>query len=47
MLLSTGSVWNSKESKLLEKKEAKRLLNSLGIRTTLVQICFVDPLLFS
>ena len=44
MLLSNCAVCNSKYSKIFKEQEAKGLLSSLGIRTTLSQILLVGPL---
>ena len=38
MLLSKCSVCNRKKSKFLKEQEGKRLLSSLGLKTTLSQI---------
>ena len=46
MLLSKFSACNSRKLKFFEEQEARGLLSSLGIRTPLSQISFLDPLLF-
>ena len=46
MLLSKCSVCDSKKSKFLKEPEARRLLNSLEIRTPLSEITLLSPLLF-
>ena len=45
-LLSKCSVCNSKNSEFLKEEEARELLSSLGIRTSLSKIPLVGPLLF-
>ena len=45
MLLSKYSVGNSKKSKFLKEKEARGLLNNLGMKTPLTQIPLLGPLL--
>ena len=45
MILSKCSVCNSKKLKFLEEQEARGLLSSLGIRTLLSQIPFVNCLI--
>ena len=46
MLLSKCSFCNSKKLKFLKEQEARGLLSSLGIRTSLSQIPLLGPLLF-
>ena len=46
MLLSKCPVYDSKKSKLIKQKEVTGLLSSLGIKTSLIKITFVGPLLF-
>ena len=46
MLSSNCAVCSSKKSRFIKEQEASGLLSSLGIRTPLCQIPFVDPLLF-
>ena len=46
MFLSKCSVCNSKKGKFLKEQEARGLLSSLGIRTSLSQILLLGPLLF-
>ena len=46
MLLSKCAVYDSKKSKLIKQKEVTGLLSSLGIKTSLIKITFVGPLLF-
>ena len=46
MLLSKCAVYDSKKSKLIKQKEVIGLLSSLGIKTSLIKITFVGPLLF-
>ena len=46
MLLSKCAVCNSKNSKFINKQEARRLLNSLGIKKPLSKISLVGLLLF-
>ena len=46
MLLSKCPVYDSKKSKLIKQKEVTGLLTSLGIKTSLIKITFVGPLLF-
>ena len=45
MLLSKCGVCDSKKSKFIKVQEARRLLSSLGIKTTLGKIPLVHPLL--
>ena len=46
MLLSKCAVCNNKKSKFIKEREAKGLLNSIGIITTFSQIPLLGPLLF-
>ena len=46
MLLSKYSVRNSKKFKYLKEQEARALLSSLGIRTPLIKVPLLGPLLF-
>ena len=46
MLLSKCAVYDSKKSKFIKQKEVTGLLSSLGIKTSLIKITFVGPLLF-
>ena len=46
MLLSKCAVYDSKKSKLIKQREVTGLLSSLGIKTSLIKITFVGPLLF-
>ena len=46
MLLSKCAVCDSKKSKFIKEREASRLLNSLGIKTSLSKIPLIVPLLF-
>ena len=46
MLLSKYSVHNSKKFKYLKEQEARALLSSLGIRTPLIKVPLLGPLLF-
>ena len=47
MILSKCAVCHSKKLKFIKKQEASsRLLPSLGIKTPLIKIPLVDPLLF-
>ena len=46
MLLSKCAVCNSKKSKFINKQEARRLLNSLGIKKPLSKISLVGLLSF-
>ena len=45
MLLLKCAVCDNKKSKLIKQQEAIELLSSLGIKTPLSKIPFVDPLL--
>ena len=45
MLLSKCAVYDSKKSKFIKKAEGRGLLGSLGIKTTLIKIPLVGPLL--
>ena len=46
-LLSKCAVCDSKKSRFIKDQKASRLLSSLGIRTPLIQITLVGPLLLS
>ena len=46
MLLSKFSLCNSEKLKFLKEQEARGLLSSLGLRTLLIQISLLGPLLF-
>ena len=46
MLLSKCAAWSSEKSGFLKKKEAKRLLNSLPIKTPLRNIPLLSKILF-
>ena len=46
MILSKCAIWGSKKSKFINKKEAKGLLNNLGIKTPLSKILVVGDILF-
>ena len=46
MLLSKCSLCNSEKLKFLKEQEARGLLSSLGLRTLLIQISLLGPLLF-
>ena len=46
MILSKDTVCKIKKSKFIKEREAKGLLNSIGIRTTLNQIPLLVLLLF-
>ena len=46
MILSKCAIWGSKKSKFINKKEAKGLLNNLGIKTPLSKILVVGYILF-
>ena len=46
MLLLKRLVRNSKKSEFLKEQKARGLLRSLGIRTPLIHIPFVGPILF-
>ena len=46
MLLSKCAVCDSKMSKVFKQHEARGLLSSLGIKTPLIEIPLVGPLLF-
>ena len=46
MLLLKCAVCNSNKSKIIKEQEASGLLSSLGIKTPLIKIPFVSPLLF-
>ena len=41
MILSKCAICGTKKSKFIKKQEAKELLNSLGIRTSIIGRCFV------
>ena len=47
MLLSKCAVCDSKISKVFKQHEVRGLLSSLGIKTPLIEIPLVGPLLFS
>ena len=46
MLLSKCEAYDSKKSKFIKEQEAVWILSSLGIKTPLIKIPLVDPLLF-
>ena len=46
MLLSKCAVCDSKKSKFIKELGARGLLSSLGIRTPLIQIHLLGPILF-
>ena len=46
MLLSKCSLCNSEKLKFLKEQEARGLLSGLGLRTPLIQISLLGPLLF-
>ena len=46
MLLPKYALCDSKKSKFIKEQEAKGLLSTLGIKTTLNKIIFVGPPLF-
>ena len=45
MLLSKCAVYDSKKSKFIKEAEGRGLLGSLAIKTTLIKIPLVGPLL--
>ena len=45
MLLSKCEVYDSKKSKFIKEQEASGLLSSLGIKTPLIKIPLLGPLL--
>ena len=46
MLLPKSAVCNNKKVKFIKDQQGRRLLSSLGIRTPLIQIILLVPLLF-
>ena len=46
MLLSNCAVCDSKALKFIKEQKGSGLLSSLGIKTSLIKISFVDSLLF-
>ena len=46
MLLLKCAVCNSNKSKIIKEQEASGLLSSLGIKTPLIKIPLVSPVLF-
>ena len=46
MLLSKCAMCNSKKSKFIKQQEASALLSMLGIKTPLIKVTLVGPLLF-
>ena len=46
MLLSKCAMCNSKKSKFITQQEASALLSMLGIKTPLIKVTLVGPLLF-
>ena len=46
MLLSKYAVCDSKKSRFISEQEASGLFSSLGIKTPLIQIPIVCPILF-
>ena len=46
MILSKGTIFNSKKSKFIKKQEADGLLSSLGIKTPLSKSSFIKQCFF-
>ena len=46
MILSTCAICNSKKSKFIKEQQAKRLLNTLGLKTPLNKIPLLGDILF-